>query len=224
MGFPDKEDNDVEIKKLISQKKGFENINILNKAIGEKDKAIQELLAQESVTLSKSEIDKAFKVFEEEKMAVPEQYDKFKSFYLRLLPNRGHMKKEHEETFKSLEDEGVFPHSELDRVTSGKYNLSEIWKARTELQEKSIDFEWKSEEEKVDPETMFVVKKSQVEIGEAVARLIYDKTQNENLKKKLEEWEKLHILHWCIVDYSTGWIGTNKLERYMWNTVEVIAD
>lgn len=193
--FMEKGDKDAKIKKLISQK-NFKNINVINNEIEQRQKQIKEHLDKAAISFTESEIKKEFISFKDDRIFVPEHYDKYESVYLRLLANK----------------------------TPSAF---EVWEARVKFEDVSSQFEWKSEEEKLDQESIFAVKKSQREIGEVVSNLlckqIEHNAERDSLKNLLEEWEQLHMLRWCIVDYSANWIGTTGIERMMWRAAESVS-
>lgn len=217
-------EEDAEIKKLISQKKGIENINTIRNAIEKREGIITQSFEKDEELFTKADIEKVFDARKDE-MLVTEQYDKFVEYYFRLLPSREPLKDEHKKIWQELEDkDAITPKGTLERVIAGKYNKADIWDTRKKLEEKVGDLEWKTEEEKVDLETIFSLKKAQMEIGEVVSNLlcedISDTTKKEALKNALKEWEQLHMLSWCIIDFEVSWHGTNKIQQWMWKIVE----
>lgn len=79
---------------------------------------------------------------------------------------------------------------------------------------------------------MFYLKTSQVRIGEVVANLLCEEVINENeedtknrgtLRTILKEWKQLHMLRWCIVDFSSCWGNTNALQRLGWRILEFLS-
>jgi len=187
---------DADILKLVKQKKDNDNIHNINDAIEKSDNDIRKIISKNQITFTNDDVKKFFKKHEEEQIVVPEQYERFVSFFLQMLRD---------------------------------YNIviSDIWEARKKLEEKSAELEWKTEERRVDAETLFNLKKSEQEVGEVVCKLIRVALDNnevvDSLRVEMERWEKLHMLRWCIVDYSFNWIGTNGLQRLMWGMLANFA-
>ena len=205
-----------------------ENVKVLNKAIEEREEIIRDLIDKRSLTYTNAEIKKAFSEDQ-----IGEQYEKFVSIYFDLLPDRGPMPEEHKRIWKELEDKSVFPVGSLKHSTSDEYNLTEIWEARKRLSTVVGGFEYTSEDKQVDSPTIFFLKKAQVNIGKVVANLLCEDVINEKvedtktrgiLKNTLKEWEQLHMLRWCIQDFSVvAWMGTSGFQRFIWRVVESIS-
>lgn len=189
-------DEDAEIKKLISQKKGIGNITILRAGIEKRESFVEHFIEKDDQTFTKPELEKIFDSKKDE-IIVTGRYDKFVEYYFRCLP----------------------------KGESHKYTKLDVWEARKELNEKAGDLEWKTEDEKVDAETMFSLKKAQEEIGEVVINILCkninddNKEGKSNLEKNLIQWGQLQMLAWCIVDYSVAWNGTNRIQQFMWKVL-----
>jgi len=188
-GVKERTEDDNEILKLLNKKRDTENINVINDAIEDRNNNIVKILNANQQLITKNEVVRVFENHKEEQILVPEQYDRFVKYFLQTL--RG------------------------DSI-----KLTDVWDVRLKLEDNSTELEWKSDENKVEPETLFILKKSQEEVGEVVIKLLCQKISDEKttnvLRKNLEQWEKLHMLRWCIVDYSVDWIGTNGIQRTLW--------
>ena len=97
-------EEDVEIKSLVSQEKGIENLNIIRKLLGERDETIKHFFDKDDQHFTKSGIKKIFDKRKDE-IFVMDKYDEFVSYYLKLLPNHEHLtKSDIWETRKRLEE------------------------------------------------------------------------------------------------------------------------
>src|SRR3989344_1023291 len=194
------ENKDKEIKSLIRKRQGYKSINSINNALEARDEIITSIIAKNSFAFTKADIEKKFDEHEKESFSVPEQYDKFVSYFLNCLPDKSGLE---------------------------KFSLTDVWVGRKKLEERVRGLEYKMgvrAEVRADSKTLFDLKKSQVEIGEVVLFIITEKTVNDkersDIENALHDWEKLHMLHWCVVDYTVAWYGTNILQRGFWHFVE----
>lgn len=222
---------DTKIKNLIKDK-GMaydlvENMGVLNKAIDEREEIIKELLEKRTLTYTKAEVKETFA-----EQGFSEQYKRLALSYFDFLPDRGPVKEEHEKIWKELEAKKVLPAGSLKHSTSDEYSLNEIWQARKKLEEMSRRDEWKTEDKKVDSGVLYSLKMSQTKVGEVVALLLCEEVINEKsedtksreaLKIALRDWEQLHMLRWCILDYSPCWINTDRIQRFKWRVLESIS-
>jgi len=125
---------------------------------------------------------------------VPDQYDKFVDFYIRFLPDQTHL------------------------------TSADLWTTRKKLNEVADKLEWKTDEEKVDAETIFAVRKSEAEIGEAVGDILCGKDgEKDILRTFITNWEHIQMLRTCVVDLAVPWHNTNLIQRFMWKIVAGIA-
>jgi hypothetical protein len=193
-GSSTRTDADLRVLKVLNKKDSFECIKNINSALEKADKTIVEILAKDSKSYTKADIKKFFEAHKDEHIFVPEQYDKFVSYYFHYLPDVTHLKS------------------------------NDVWDTRKKLEEDAGQLEWKTEEVKVDAETLFAMKKSNVEIGEVVANILCGKeVANGALRDALTDWEHLHMLRWCIVDFVVAWHNTNLIQRFMWRVVSEFA-
>jgi hypothetical protein len=216
--------DDERVLKLLAKKNIFESIKPLNDAFEKADKTIQETLKTDKAVFTKADIQKIFEDHKEDRILLPDQYDRFVELYLRLLPSREPLEDKHKQTWEELEEKGAIPKGELARVTSGKYTKTDIWETRKKLEEMAGDFEWKTDEIKHDEATVFAVRKSEVEIGGVLGDVLCGKdVKNGALREALTDWEHIQMLRSCAVDLIVPWHGTNLIQRFMWTIVAEIA-
>ena len=185
-------ENDKKILELLNGQNSFSSIKVLNDTLEEIDKVIAGIFSHDGQLYTKGEIKKHFESRKDERLLMPDQYDKFVDFYMRFLPDHAHLKG------------------------------TDLWKARKELNDVAGKLEWKTDEIKVDAETLFAVRKSEVEVGEAVGEVICGKDNEKDiLKAFIKDWEHIQMLRTCVVDLVVPWHGTNLLQRWFWQIVEV---
>jgi hypothetical protein len=185
--------NDLD-KKIISNGKNIETINFLNDKIQEKEKIIIELLENNPINFSESEIQKIFENIEEysdDLVEVSKKYNQFLPAHLDSL------------------------------IKSNKTGIS-IWNKLKEFVEKEHDFEYDSTGE--DQVSFLVqLKMLQTDIRSVVIDLLSNKIENKDvlveLRKALTEWHQLQMLRWCIIDYSLWTIGKNGIQIGIWHVV-----
>lgn len=187
-------EDEEKILKLIRHRGSFGSINVLNDNLEEVDKVIMGILSHSTQKFTKAEIKKFFESRKDERLLMPAQYDKFVDFYMRFLPDQAHLKDE------------------------------DLWATRKKLNEVADKLEWKTDEEKVDAETIFAVRKSEAEVGEAVGEILYGKDDEKDiLRTFIKDWEHIQMLRTCVVDLAVPWHNTNLIERFMWKIVASIA-
>lgn len=185
-------ENDKKILDLLKGQNSFSSIKVLNDTLEEVDKVIAGIFSHDSQSYTKGEIKKFLENRKDEKLFVPDQYDKFIDFYMRFLPDHAHLKG------------------------------ADLWEARKKLNDAADKLEWKTDEVKVDAETLFAVRKSEVEVGEAVGEILCGKGEEKHiLKAFINDWEHIQMLRTCVVDLVVPWHGTNLLERWFWRAVEI---
>lgn len=185
-------EEDKKVLNLLNGQTSFSSIKVLNDALEEIDKVIAGIFSHDSQSYAKGEIKRLFEGRKDEQLFVPAQYDKFVDFYMRFLPDHAHLKG------------------------------ADLWEARKKLNDAAGKLEWKTDEEKVDAETLFVVRKSEVEVGEAVGEILCGKGEEKHiLKAFIKDWEHIQMLRTCVVDLVVPWQGTNLLERWFWRVVEI---
>ncbi len=186
-------ERDKRVLKLIEGRRSFECIGILNTALEKAEQTVVGALKESNKSYTKEEVKKFFDTRKDE-LFVPEQYDKFVSFYLRFLPDHAHLKG------------------------------TDIWEARKKLEEAAGKLEWRTEEEKVDGATLFAVKKSEAKVGAVVADILCGKSVTSGtLREALTDWEHIQMLRSCAVDLIVPWLGTNLIQRFMWQIVAEVA-
>ena len=187
-------EDDEKILKLIQNRGSFGSIKILNDTLEEVDKVIAGILSHSTERYTKAETKKFFESRKDEKLFVPDQYDKFVDFYIRFLPDQTHL------------------------------TSADLWTTRKKLNEVADKLEWKTDEEKVDAETIFAVRKSEAEIGEAVGDILCGKDgEKDILRTFITNWEHIQMLRTCVVDLAVPWHNTNLIQRFMWKIVAGIA-
>lgn len=222
--FGKRTEDDARVLKLLTKRNAFANIKPLNDALEKADKTILETLKKDGATFTKADIQKSFEDRKGNRILLPDQYDRFVELYLRLLPNREPLENKHKKTWEELEEKGAIPKGELARVTSGKYTKIDIWEARKELEKTTGGFEWKTDgigEIKEDMATIFAVRKSAAEIGEVLADILCSKNSNGILREALTDWEHIQMLRSCSVDLIFPWHGTNLIQRWFWQGIEL---
>ncbi|MDP9249431.1 MAG: hypothetical protein M3M85_02910 [bacterium] len=187
-------EDDEKILKLIRHRGSFGSINVLNDNLEEVDKVIIGILSHSTQQFTKAEIKKFFESRKDERLLMPAQYDKFMDFYMRFLPDQAHLKD------------------------------ADLWATRKKLSEVSGKLEWKTDEEKVDAETIFAIRKSEVEVGEVVGDILCGKDGDKDiLRTFVTNWEHMQMLRSCVVDLAVPWHNTNLIQRFMWKIVAGIA-
>ena len=185
-------EEDEKILKLLKGQSSFSSIKVLNDTLEEIDKVIAGIFSHDDQLYTKGEIKKLLEGRKNEQLFVPAQYDKFVDFYMRFLPDHAHLKS------------------------------ADLWEARKKLNDAAGKLEWKTDEIKVDAETLFAVRKSEVEVGEAVGEVICGKDNEKDiLKAFIRDWEHIQMLRTCVVDLVVPWQGTNLLDRWFWRIVEI---
>lgn len=169
--------NDLDIK-TITKTEGIRLINSMNPKIQEKEKIITDYLTDNKITFTEDEIRKAFKEFEENSWIsgdVTKHYNRFMPTHLDSL------------------------------IKSEKTGIS-IWQVLKKFSDDEHNFEFdRSGNKHVD--FLESLKMLQTDVNDFVIDLLCGKLENkdksEKLKKFLKEWQQLHMLRWCIVDYSS---------------------
>ena len=181
-----KRTDDDEVIKLISEKRGIENINIINDALKNRDEAVRKILTESSQTLAKAEVKKTFDAHEENQIIVAERYEELVGAYMRYLP-----------------DEPI----KLEGVWDARKQLAErVGHLEWKNGDNKVDLETMFALKKSEYEVSGV-------IADLLCRKVSD---NSILQKNLKQIEQLEMLKWCIVDYNVGLLGTNGLQRSMW--------
>lgn len=187
-------ENDKRILRLLKRKKSTESLNALNDALEKSGKIIDEMLVENSKSYTKEDIKKSFETHKNERMFVLEQYDKLVSYYLDFLPDRATLKG------------------------------GDIWNARKKMEDLTIGLEWKTENVRVDAETLFELRKAEVEIGEVVANILCGKdSMSGKLRDSLVDWKHIQMLRSCVVDLVMPWLNTNLINRFVWEIITEIA-
>ncbi len=170
---------DLDIKTIIKSE-GIRLINsTLNPKIEGKEKVITDFLTENKVSFTEDEIRKSFKELEENPWSVSGDVTKH---YNRFMP------------------------AHLDSLLKSEKTGVGIWKVLKDFVDKEHDFEFDRSGEK---HVAFLesLKMLQNDLNNFVIDLLCEKFENkdksEKLKKELKEWQQLHMLRWCVVDYSS---------------------
>ncbi|OGG69793.1 hypothetical protein A3I99_03580 [Candidatus Kaiserbacteria bacterium RIFCSPLOWO2_02_FULL_45_11b] len=183
---------DKKVLRLLKKNRGIGNINIINTELKKVEESISSVLSDSSKILSKSELETVFDARNKDNFLATPQHEKLVDIFLLLL------------------------------TTNSKVRKIDIWKARKLLDEEATRLEWKNEEEKVDTETLFYLKKSNVDIGETVADILIVEAPSD-LKEMLKEWELMRMIKSSIVDYAVRQIGMNRIQHFGWKLIAEVA-
>jgi hypothetical protein len=154
-------------------------ISTLNQKIEGKEKVITDFLTENKVSFTDDEIRKSFKELEEDPWSISGDVTKH---YNRFMP------------------------AHLDSLIKSDKTGVGIWKVLKDFVDKEHDFEFdRSGNKHVD--FLESLKMLQDNVNNFVIDLICGKFENkdksEKLKNELKEWQQLHMLRWCVVDYSS---------------------
>jgi hypothetical protein len=173
----DKSDFDI---KTITKTEGIRLINsTLNPRIEKVEKVITDFLTENKITFTEDEIRKSFKELEENPWSISGDVTKH---YNRFMP------------------------AHLDSLIKSDRTGVGIWKVLKDFVDKEHDFEFdRSGNKHVD--FLESLKMVQTDVSDFVIDLLCGKFENKDksgkLKKELKEWQQLHMLRWCVVDYSS---------------------
>ncbi len=169
------------LKKVIKQSNtSFKNFQILFSEIENREKSIEGLLKCYSFSIEKSDINRRFKKYKEDRIFWEDdfikRYDDIVSYFIQLINNNT--------------------------------NLLDIWEKRKLFEDKMSKKYKFFNDEKID---FFInTKLSQQYIGEVFTNILCEKIKDTErstqLKILISEWEKLHMLRWCIINYDDTWI------------------
>ena len=166
--------------KSIPKTEGIRLINsTLNPRIEKAEKVIADFLTENKITFTEDEVRKSFKELEENPWSISGDVTKH---YNRFMP------------------------AHLDSLIKSDKTGVGIWKVLKDFVDKEHDFEFdRSGNKHVD--FLESLKMVQTDISDFVINLLCGKFENkdksEKLKKELKEWQQLHMLRWCVVDYSS---------------------
>jgi hypothetical protein len=184
--------NDLD-KKTITKNDEIEIVNSLNLAIKDREKIISEHLEKTPIQFPEKEIHTKFEEFEE-------RYD----YLLGSISN----------------NYDNFIRGTVDSLTKNEISGVAIWEILKKIEDGTHDFEYDSTGNK---QVGFLddLKLAQSAIITFFIDLLSEKNMNketaQKLKKALVEWQQLHMLRWCVVDYSIWTMGTNGIQRGMWH-------
>ena len=186
------ETNDLDIK-TINKDDSIKIINtILNPKIEEKEKIITDFLAENKTNFTEEEIRKSFKEYFDDHFW---NVDEVQKHYNRFMP------------------------AHLDSLVKSDKTGVGIWKVLKEFSDKEHEFEFDRSGEK-HVEFLDSLKFLQNDMKSFVIDLICKKLGEEKSKKlmkALTEWQQLHMLRWCVVDFSIWEIGKNRIQTGMWH-------
>ena len=169
---------DLNIKTIVKTN-GIRLINsTLNPKIQEREKDISDYLTNNKIAFTENEIRQGFKELEENSWIsddVTKHYTRFMSAH-------------------------------LDSLTESEKTGISIWQVLIKFLDEEHNFEFnRSGEKHVD--FLESLKMLQNELNSFVIDLLCkkfeNKKQSEELKTLLNEWQQLHLLRWCVVDYSS---------------------
>jgi len=165
--------------KTIKKSEGIRLINsTLNPKIQEKEKVITDFLTENKINFTEDEIRKGFKEFEENSWVS----DDVTKHYSRFMP------------------------AHLDSLTTSERTGISVWQVLKKFADEEHNFEFDRSGEKHVP-FLESLKMLQTDLNNFVIDLLCTKFENreksEELKNSLTEWQQLHMLRWCVVDYSS---------------------
>ena len=183
--------SDKEILDLVKINNNVENIKAINKAIEKRDEIIEEYIVQNQQTFTGKELMDSISIYKNSQILVADQFDKLASLFQR-------------------------------RLLKENLKCNDIWEAVKGLDETvGQKLEWKNENEKIDIDTLYSLKKSNQEINKVMIDFICEKSVDNGTKEKLrnamEQWEKLRMIRWCISDFVADQIGTNRMQHFFWD-------
>ena len=170
--------NDLDLKKFKKDRSIKVINNILNPKIEEKEKNISDYFTDNKITLTEDEIRKSFKKFEEDSWIISDVTKHYSGF----MPA-------HLNSLIKSDKTGISIWQELKKFVDEEHNF-EFNRSGT----KHVDF-------------LESLKMVQNELYSFIIDLLCEKFENkeksEKIKKLLREWQQLHMLRWCVVDYAS---------------------
>ena len=211
------------IKGLLT-KRGNENdiIRRLNLEILDKENTIKGILDTYVFSYTQEELSNEFAEYGKMHFT-GEQYKKLTALYLSFLPtiNTAPWTEKEIDNFELLEK--ILPKESMTYSSEELRGGINLWDARKELEEKMGELEFDTAGEQLPLGLLYSVKQADLQIGEIVRTLLCKCIPNievsEKLKNSLTDWSHLHLLRWCLVDFSVGWIGTNSIHRFFWRAI-----
>jgi hypothetical protein len=192
-------ETDQQIKNLI--KKGlYSGIKNINILVAEEKKVAEIILEILSSSAASFSINE-IRENADKNVWASKHYEKFVSIYIGILGD----------------------------TKQSRYSSSDLWNARIKLQEKQSELEWKSENQKLEPNELAYLKSEETEFNEVISSLLISKMQTDvNLEKlsiNIEKYEDIEKLKWCLVDHSL-WMLTNEatsIQIVWWRIFALLA-
>ncbi len=190
--------NDFDIK-TITKGDSIKIVNsVLNPKIQEKEKTISDILSENKISFTEDEIRKGFKEYFDEHFW---NIDEVQKHYNRFMT------------------------AHLDSLVKSNKTGADIWKVLKDFADKDHEFEFDRSGEK-HVEFLESLKLLQNDVKNFVIDLLCGKIDNkeksQKLKKAFTEWQQLHMLRWCVVDFSVWEIGKNKIQTGLWRMATAI--
>ena len=198
-------DQDVLDKRIINRRNSpFKNINLLVAELENREKLINDLLLKNSFTFNRAEILKEFELWKEKRI-----YSSLDSkLGTRLL-----------RAFVDGETNyNPYDSTTVGGVAKGDVTGNDIFTARKAFENISSGFKYdETGNNKIAPHEILELNMARIEMDEFITELLCKKTKNDSdkLKQALNNWEKLNMLRWCVVDFATPHLGLNGIQWAM---------
>lgn len=187
----DKTDLDI---KTITKSESIRLINsTLNPKIQEKETAIRGFLTENKITFTEDEIRKKFQECFDEHLLKHWKIDEVQKHYPSFMS------------------------AHLDSLIKSYKTGIGVWEVLKGFVDKEHELEFDGGKY---VDFLESLKMLQNDLNNFVSDLLCNKVENkeksQKLNKLLTEWRQLHMLRWCIADFSVWKIGKNKIQTGLW--------
>jgi hypothetical protein len=188
------------LKNLINKKNGtINNIDLLHKAIGERDAFIKKYIVNNEVVFTDTEMQEAYGKIEDDLKSkdVPRGYQQF-------------------------------VREKFDAIIQGEVTGLTLWTVLKEIKNKESEFQYdKTGYKMINPYTLTSLMLTQTFINETVADLFCKRMENNDdfpkIQKALAEWRQLHILQWFVLSLTNWQKDYKEIQLLMWRIIESVC-